>query len=131
MNKTAEAVQEFLGEEGYRPKYEDEVISFKHEGGNYVLFFHDENDPDFISLNKLVGIELDNNDSLAIYKLLNKVNSQYIIGKCYINDENDDPFIRFQLDSVGSIESFKKHFERYLGLIQQMENDFSEGYNEL
>lgn len=130
MGDNAKSMFEFLSSEGFRSHYdEDGDIAFKYEGDTYLVIFHD-NKPDFASLTKVVGLEIEEDDTLAIYKLINQVNVQYILGKVTLR-EGDDPVMIFKVDFLGPIEQFQEHLARYLTIIQQMEKDFVAGYSEL
>ena len=131
MEKNVSAIYAFLTEEGFRPKYNDDdgVITFKHEGDSYVLIFK-ENDEEYVSVNKFIGVEFSDDISLEVFQLINGINSEYILGKGTIR-ENDDQLLILQVDSLGSHEDFKNNFERYLIIIQQMERAFVTGFNKL
>lgn len=129
MNENKEAINKFLIEEGFRPKYdEDGDIIFKQEGDTYYISFRD-NDEDFASIKKLGRIDIDDNEIFDVYKILNKVNSEYIIGKCTL--VNDDKILAFDIDYLGSIDKFTSNFERYLRIIKQMEKDFLKEYSNI
>lgn len=129
MSKNGDFIFSFLGDEGFRPKRDgDGDIVFKYEGDTYIVIFN-ENDPDYVSLNKYLSLDFNDNKALEVYKLLNKVNYDYIVGKCVLRD-GQDKVLKIEIDTLGSIEAFKQNFDRYLRIIQQMERDFIEDFNE-
>lgn len=129
MDKNIDSVYDFLSEEGYRPKRnDDESLVFKHEGDIYYLAF-DNNDSDYCSIRKAISIDVNDNDILNIYKIVNKINSEYKLGKCVFYDDDEDRFYILQIDSLGSFINFQKNFDRYLVIIKGMEEDFSREYN--
>lgn len=80
MNKFTKAVHSFLSDEGFRPKYVEDNIIFKYEGDTYVMFFDDDKD-DYSSINKFItGVDFSDDYILDIYKIVNKINSDVIIG---------------------------------------------------
>lgn len=129
MNKTVDSVFEFLSEEGFRPKKDDESISLKYEGDTYLLFFSKERE-NYCSINLFVSFDLEGLDMLKIYELLNKVNAEYVLGKGTLRFD-DGAVLRWQADSYETMESFKENFELYITILQQMGSEFGEGYQKL
>lgn len=128
MSKDCNVIYEFLSEEGFRPKIDDDGdIVFKVSGDTYLICFR-EQDPDYISVRKYFS--LDEDHDLTIYRLANKITAQYVVGKCTIVDMNGDTLL-LEIDSLEELDSFKKNFERYLQIIQEMEADFGKGMQEL
>lgn len=130
MSSKSEAVFEYLAEEGFRPNYDDDGdIFFKYEGSNFIVIFKDK-DPEYTSISEFINIDIEEDELFDVLKLINSVNSDYIMGKITLVD-NDNKTLRLQVDSFGSFENFKRNFDRYLKIISQMERDFGEGYSEI
>lgn len=129
MNKSAQIVYDFLADEGYRPKYDEEGdIVFKSEGDSYLVCFK-ENFPGYISLTKLFSTEFSNDKILDVYELCNQINSDYIVGKCVIRDGGET--LSIEIDTLAPPENFNNYFNDYLRISQAMEEKFFEEYNEI
>lgn len=129
MNKNVDKIYEFLGEEGFRPKYDDGNIILKYEGDRYLIRFREE-DEDYVAITKIIGIDFSEDKILNIYKLINKINYEYILGKCSVR-EDEESILILEVADLGTVEDFKNNFERYMSIISQMESDFAEGYQEI
>lgn len=129
MSKNKEYINSFLIEEGFRPKYDnDGDVIFKHEGDTYFISFKD-NDDNFASIKRLGNINIDEDELFEVYKILNMLNSKYIIGKCTLIDDNK--ILAIDVDHLGSIEWFKNNFDSYLTIIKQINKDFIEEYSSI
>lgn len=125
MSTIKDNIYKFLCNEGFRPDYDDDGdIKFNYEGSLHFIIF-DEDDPERILLRKYLATTADD-EVLELYRVINNINQRYKFGKCTLVEEKDDEgdtIMSLEIDTLESIDDFKKHFERYLRLIKQMSND--------
>lgn len=121
----AEMYFEYLAEEGYRPKIDDEGdVGFKKEGRHYVLFGA-EDDPQLFRLGALYLWEIESDEERArALESASEVTGSLKSTKVYI--QNDYAHATVEL-LFCEREDFKPLFPRIIGLLDAGVEHFADG----
>lgn len=118
----AEMYVDFLREEGYVPKVdEDGDVVFKCEGRTYIVF-GEEKDESYFRLAFPAFWEIESADEEdQAREAINELNAKMKVMKLFIVRDNVWASVEMFLDPI---ESFKSVFTRSLNLLQQGVNEF-------
>lgn len=119
---TSEWVLEFLSEEGFKGKAdEDGDISFKYEGATYLCIF-DSDDPGFIRL--AYPVDFDNPHHISqndMYGILMKVMESTKLGKIVLIKANENEIgLAYKIEFIGDRKIFADNFERFIDILRLM-----------
>ena len=95
-------VAKALRKEGFIPEFQDEGISFKYEGKEYLLLFTPDDIKQFRMEHFLLRME--ENERLEVLRLTNKLNSQFKYSKIVIYDNIALCRTVMQLNQASDIE---------------------------
>jgi hypothetical protein len=120
----AEMYSEYLREEGYVPRVDDDGdVVFKKEGGTYILFA-DEEDKTYFRLvfPAFWEIESEDEDERA-RQAINELNADLKVIKLYVVRNNVWAGVEMFIDPI---ESFRATFPRSIRLLANAVNKFRE-----
>lgn len=121
----AELYFEYLADEGFRPKIDDEGdVSFKKEGSQYLIYSN-ENDPQLFRLCALFIWPIESyEERVQALEAASKATRQLKSTKVYVQDDNVHATIELLFSRP---EDFKPLFHRALGLVDAGVERFVEG----
>ncbi len=118
-------MMQFLEEQGFRPKLdEDGDVLFRVEGKAYFCFL-EEKDPEYLSLNLFVGYKTDQ----AVPEDKAVAAAQHItattkMGKATVlKQEGGIIRVGYSLQTLADTETFPRRFKRFLNILQLMERE--------
>jgi hypothetical protein len=102
---------EYLRSEGYRPEVADDLVWFKHEGGNFAICI-DDDDPEYFQLTypNFWKIESEAERQAAI-RSADDVTRRCKVAKVYVRTDGDDVFADVE-EFLGRREDFQPIFPR-------------------
>ncbi len=113
-------LREFLQNEGFQFKEENEVIKFKFEGKNYIAF-KNENNP-FLQITLIYGVE--NIPRNQLLETCNSMNQQHFVSKFTIDEDSDVVWCSFEFKPNKNTDS--KDFLEILSILRLNAHEFFE-----
>lgn len=100
-----EKILETLRELGFELKeYGEQGFHFKYEGNNYLYIYHAD-DEDFLNIVMPGILDLDNDEELAFYKVMDNLN--YNLKYVKVNKVEDEMWLVYERELIGE-EDLKK-----------------------
>lgn len=126
------SVKNYLTEEGYKPSIdEDDDLVFKVEGTTYWVTVSDEpmGDENYFYVQVCTDMGAHDVNLDAVRKAINQVNREYKVGKCYLTPSQESIMIKIT-EFCYSSHDLIKFLSRYVKILDQMNSDLSEYYDQ-
>lgn len=123
-------VKQYVAKEGYRPEIDtDEDVSFKKEGTLYWVRVREEEGGYFYVTLNHDPVDCEDANLYAVRKAVNEVTKSYKVGKAYYSDTNNNVPLSIE-GFYKAAGEFTQYFERYMSILDNMDEDLKEYYEE-